>query len=434
MNSRQLVITVLALSVGLVTRLSASDIILHNFAGGASDGKFPQSSLVSDGSMFYGVTQMGGASNLGIVFRMNFDGTGFTNLHSFTGGLADGSTPYGSLVLSGSTLYGTTTGNGPGGGGQGIIFKIDTSGAGYSIVHAFSNVTSSGRVPVGPLTIAGTTIYGTTQQGGTVDDGTIFRVNIDGTSFTQLHSFNSLNHDAAFPRSGLTLLDGTLYGMTPNGGTNGAGTIFKINTNGTGYSVIHEFPSSVDGRNPGGGLTVVGTNLYGMTGVGGTSNQMGTIFRINTNGSGFQVVYNFQGSAGGATGVTNDGARPQGTLLLTNGVLYGTTREGGTKIQAAGSVFEISPDGSGFSLLNSFGGGTDGVNPQGDLTLIGGMLYGMTPLGGTFNDGVIFAVPVPEPSAGALLLSAAAALGAWRARNRARSSAVCPSELGREWN
>src|SRR5215472_7193654 len=79
--------------------------VLHSFSGGVA-GSHPQG-LVLSGSRLYGTAQEGGDSVFyGMVYAINTDGTGFTNLHSFT--FSDGSTPVGALILSGNTLYGTT--------------------------------------------------------------------------------------------------------------------------------------------------------------------------------------------------------------------------------------------------------------------------------------------------------------------------------------
>src|SRR5678816_1838971 len=82
--------------------------VLHNFTGGASDGSGPFESLTLSGSKLYGMTPDGGSSDRGTLFSMNTDGTGFSLLHSFTSGNSDGADPFGSLTLSGSTLYGMT--------------------------------------------------------------------------------------------------------------------------------------------------------------------------------------------------------------------------------------------------------------------------------------------------------------------------------------
>jgi uncharacterized repeat protein (TIGR03803 family) len=68
------------------------------------------------------MTRDGGSSNLGTIFQINIDGTGFQVLHSFNG--ADGSKPYGSLILSGTTLYGMASSE-TGSTNKGVIFALD---------------------------------------------------------------------------------------------------------------------------------------------------------------------------------------------------------------------------------------------------------------------------------------------------------------------
>lgn len=95
------------------------------------------------------------------------------------------------------------------------------------------------------------------------------------------------------------------------------------------------------------------------------------------------VLYSF--------GATGDGAGPGfGVITDASGALYGTTIFGGTKRAAAGTVFKLTPDGSGYreSLLHSFGGGLDGEGPFGGVAMDGqGAFYGVTLVGG--NSGCI---------------------------------------------
>ena len=131
----------------------------------------------------------------------------------------------------------------------------------------------------------------------------------------------------------------------------------------------------------------------------GGSNNTGTLFRINTDGTGYDLLHSFTGGAG-------DGRDPFGTLTLSGSILYGMTSKGG--LSDAGTLFSIGTDGTGYGLLESFGGApADGSNPQlGNLTLSAdaSTLYGMTILGGTANKGVVFSrALVPEPGAFALL-------------------------------
>ena len=81
-----------------------------------------------------------------------------------------------------------------------------------------------------------------------------------------------------------------------------------------------------------------------------------------------------------------------------------------------GVLFSIGTDGTGFDLVEGFAGTpADGASPAGNLTLSGdaSMLYGMTASGGTANRGVVFSRSlIPEPgsftllSLGTLLLAA----------------------------
>ena len=167
-------------------------------------------------------------------------------------------------------------------------------------------------------------LYGTTVQGGMNLLGTVFRLGTNGDDYAVLHGFAGLP-DGGAPEAELTRgLDGALYGTTVAGGTNGLGTIFKINPDGGGYANLYCFAASPDGAHPYGGLVQGGDGrLYGTTTWGGNANG-GTIYRINTNGSGYSVLYHFGSSDA-------DGVLPYASLTAgPNGILYGTTLEGGT--------------------------------------------------------------------------------------------------------
>ena len=112
----------------------------------------------------------------------------------------------------------------------------------------------------------------------------MFALNTNGTGFTTLHSFTN-SPDGANPYAGLILSGNTLYGTACSGGSSNAGTVFAVNTNGTGFVVLHSFTISPDGANPQAGLILSGNTLYGTTCYGGSSNY-GTLFAINTNGAG----------------------------------------------------------------------------------------------------------------------------------------------------
>ena len=130
--------------------------------------------------------------------------------------------------------------------------------------------------------------------------------------------------------------DRLLYGTTYYGGANDAGCIYKLTTNGGSYSIAFSFTVGSEGYQPWGGLAE-GTNgvLYGTTRLGGT-NDVGTVFKINKNGTGYSVLHRFQSTGG-------DGNLPQAALLLpaSDGALYGVTPVGGGS--SYGTVFKLSP-------------------------------------------------------------------------------------------
>jgi uncharacterized repeat protein (TIGR03803 family) len=111
------------------------------------------------------------------------------------------------------------------------------------------------------------------------------------------------------------------------------------------------------------------------------------VFKVNTDGTGFTTLYIFSGG--------NDGAVPAGGLVLSGNTLYGTT-EGGSA--GSGTAFEVNTDGTGFATLWSFSGGSDGSGPQDGLVLSGSTLYGTTTAGGSNGVGTVFALAIPSLS------------------------------------
>ena len=231
------------------------------------------------------MTSDGGGGNGGTVFQVNPDGSGYRVLHTFTGGSADGFRPYGALVQSGSTLYGMT--NQGGSADSGTVFKIGLDGSGFSIIHTFTG--ADGLGPHGSLVVSGSTLYGMTQNGGAGSGGTIFNLEADGSAFTVLHSFQRAATDGFGPLGSLLLSGSTLYGMTQLGGSEygvdsadgdtdpGDGTLFRLLIDGSGYEVMHSFTDSPDGASPYGDLILSDSTLYGMTAFGG-DNGYGTVF------------------------------------------------------------------------------------------------------------------------------------------------------------
>ena len=90
-----------------------------------------------------------------------------------------------------------------------------------------------------------------------------------------------------------------------------------------------------------------------------------------------------------------NGMHPNGDLTLSGSTLFGMTDAGGTS--GAGNIFSIGVDGTDYQNLLSFsgtGGQYPGLTARGSLTLSGSTLYGMTLYGGPNDDGNVFSVGV----------------------------------------
>ena len=149
------------------------------------------------------------------------DGQTLTVLRNL--GMSDGYTPYGNLILTGNVLYGTSLSGGS--AGKGSVFKINTDGSGYTLLKNFDS--AGPNSPMGRPVLSGGTLYGSTLTDGTdaASRGAVFKINTDGSGYTVLKHFASTN--GAGPHGGLTLSGATLYGTTYYGGVWDLGTVFK---------------------------------------------------------------------------------------------------------------------------------------------------------------------------------------------------------------
>jgi uncharacterized repeat protein (TIGR03803 family) len=375
---------------GLSARAQTNFTVLHSFNDSTTDGWNPCGQPVVVGTTLSGYTYFGGNFSNGAVFQMNTNSFGFSLLHSFEGG-TNGANPSGSLVFNDSdtSFYGMTFNGGA--NGEGVVFRMNTDGIAYTVLHAFAGGDNDGAFPNGTPTVSGSTLYGMTTGGGTNYEGVVFSMNTDGSGFTVLHSFGGGTNDSAYPSEGVVLGGSTLYGTTYFGGTNDSGVVFAVDADGNNFKLLHDFAGGTnDGAYPAGLLTLSGSSLYGVTLFGGTNNE-GTVFTVNTDGTGYTLLHHFVGG-------TNDGAYPEyGSLAITtNSLIYGATINGGLDDQ--GVVFRMNADGTGFTILHSFfsdpvfGNPNDGAYPYYGPILSGSTLYGMTDSGGTENYGVLYSL------------------------------------------
>ena len=256
----------------------------------------------------------------------------------------------------------------------------------FSSLHVFHG--GDGIAPDGSVILASDgVLYGTTRLGGTLNygnlsAGNIFRVNRDGSGFTVLYQFPD-NGTGMRPECGLIEgVDGMLYGTTQTGLPN-YGSVFRIAKDGSGYTVLQNFTSLASGGNPYARLVQANDGmLYGTARTGGNFSA-GTVFRVNPAGGGFAAVHHFNPSLEG-------GQVLAGLVQGNDGALYGVAGGGGQ--YGNGTVFRLNPDGSGFAVLHHFNKAAgEGEIPWGTLIQAAdGLLYGTTYHGGTYLRGTVF--------------------------------------------
>ncbi len=393
-----------ALTVTVSHRASAEPTltVLHQFAGGPSDGAYPGSffnrgfSLLADSAgNLYGTTSGGGTHDSGIVFKITPDRT-YSVLHSFAGGTGDGAMPRGDLIAdSNGFLYGTTE---QGGGsncfqGCGTIFRLAPDGSAYEVLYSFARTGGSYSPSPGPLVAdSAGNVYGAIAGGGDHDKGFVYKFASDG-AYSVLHSFVGGPSDGESPQSpGALKVDraGNLYGTTSTGGAFGFGTIFKRAADGTSYRILHSFSGGNGGANPKVLVIAASGNLYGTTNSGGhapcviqdlvgqlITGNCGTVFKLAADGTSFAVLYAFSGGVG----LESDGASPTGELIADGfGNLYGVTSGGGScgaPGGSCGSIFKLALDGT-LTKLSGNGAATNGRL----IADRAGNLYGTTWYGG----------------------------------------------------
>ncbi|MGO9646597.1 MAG: choice-of-anchor tandem repeat GloVer-containing protein [Terriglobales bacterium] len=340
---------------GTVFELKAGDgnfqeVVLYSFSGGA-DGKNPYGGVTFDGNgNLYGTTVSGGSGGVcsgdgcGVVFKLSNNGGNWTEsvLYNFTGG-NDGSGPGGGVVFDKTgNLYGTT----PDGGqfSEGVVYELSLQGSTWTqtVVHAFTGGNDGGVGSLGLLLLDGSgNLYGVAEVGGAHGAGTVFRASPAGGSkwnFTTLYAFKGMP-DAGFPYGGL-ITDGknNLYGTTYYGGTDGVGTVFKLDGTLKKESVLYSFKEGTDGGYPTSTLVFdAAGNVYGTTSMGGfPACDCGTVFELSLVKGGVKetILHRFKEKPDG--GYPYYGLNPD-----PSGNLFSTTASGGNS--EAGTVFEFTP-------------------------------------------------------------------------------------------
>lgn len=338
-----------------------------------------------------------------------------TVLYSFCSqkNCADGEYPEGSVIHVNGTLYGTTTIGGA--YRYGTVFSLNLHTGAEAVLYSFCPIEgpcTDGAIPETSLVNIKGTLYGTTAAGGAnwgysgscgqeFGCGTVFSLNRRTGAEAVLYSFCSERYcrDGYWPEGNVINIGSSLYGTTYYGGKHtchygygkGCGTVFSLHPKTGAETVLHSFVSSrahpTDGRFPDSGMIDVDGLLYGTTLDGGTSPDGGTVFSVVPT-TGAEIAYSL--SSGGS---------PGGGLIDLKGMLYGTLGLGGT--YGKGVVFLFNPKTGAQTVLYSFCSQqdcTDGSEPSGGVIDVGGRLYGTTTSGGKYDAGTVFSL---DPNTGA---------------------------------
>ncbi|HTZ70535.1 MAG TPA: choice-of-anchor tandem repeat GloVer-containing protein, partial [Acetobacteraceae bacterium] len=247
-------------AVGLPLRAlgKATNTTLYNFTNG-SDGRNPQFGLTKLGATIYGGTVYGGANGQGVYFSITDSGQ-FTIVHTVTGN--GDATPYEPMLAANGALYGYGCNS-----ESCVLYRMTPDGA-QNIVYAFTGENAP-LIPEGvPVELNGK-FYGISEEGGSANAGVVFSVSKAG-KMEALHTFDV--KDGADAQTGLTIMDGTLYGVTSQGGpeNSGDGTAFSVTPDGA-FTLLYSFEGDAVGFSPYGTLLAVNGTLYGTTDEGGSS-------------------------------------------------------------------------------------------------------------------------------------------------------------------
>jgi hypothetical protein len=358
------------------------------------------------GSTLFGVT---GST----IFKINADGSGYQTL-------ATNIAAQGPLTVSGNKIYGETE---YGGNGDGTIFSLNTDGTDFQTIYDAPVTGFSPALLEGGLVLSGSTLYGESAryiQAGSnplpSEDGTVFEINTDGSGFNVVHYFDPEDNPGEGDLYGgglqpLVLQGSTLYGLSPGGGPSNDGLFYSISTNGSNFQVVNDVSSDLT-VGPIGGFTVAAGKIVCITAFGGTYGD-GAVYSLNLDGSDFKTIYSFN---------LADNQVVPNNLIAEGSTVYGTV-DGPPSYMTGlgGSIYEINPDGTGFADLG-FIPAADGVYPS-VWAYSDGTIYGTTSNEG--YNGTVFVESVPEPRGVLIGIVEVVVLLNVGRRWRVRREAVC---------
>jgi len=378
-------------SIGLLTVLVAgtacakapiTPTTLYSFGSNASH---PLGGVINVGGTLYGATSAGGSANDGTVYAYDIATNTESVVYAFLGG-TDGAGPVCELLNVGGVLWGTTASGGA--NNTGIIFAVNPATGAETVAYSFAaDGGADGAYPQAALINVGGILYGTTSEGGHFNAGTVFSFDPATGVETPIYAFGTNEGDGSFPTAPLLSLNGLLYGTTYENST-----AFVVNPVTGTEQVLYSFEANMDYSSTASGLTNIDGMLYGAARIS-ESDPDGFIYSLNPTTGALGTVYGFSGNKFAP-------ASPTAGLLAVNGMLYGTTEIGGSKschprpraAHGCGTVFSVNPATGKQTEMAAFGDSVNAPGPIGPLVKVGKTFYGVTASGGTAQVGSIYSV------------------------------------------
>jgi uncharacterized repeat protein (TIGR03803 family) len=410
-----LLLTIATMPVLLQRAAASTEQTLYSF-NPLQAGSLPDGGVVADAAgNLYGVAVNGGAFGAGTVFEFSSNQEGGWDqkiLYNFMAG-NDGGDPEGGVIFDAAgNLYGMTTYGGL--TGKGTVFELEhhPDDSWSEKVLQDIDFNELAGFAWGLVFDGEGNLYGAIGNGGQFGGGVVFELSPTSSGPWKqkiLYNFHSNSHySGGVEPIGRLAVDnnGNVFGVTFEGGygcfPGGCGVVYELSPTTSGEwkeTVLYKFTGGADGQLPGGGLVFdQAGNLYGTTSAGGRANATcycGTVFKLAPDGNGQwteSTLYGFQGGS--------DGRSPLESLFIdAAGNLYGVTNYGGglgfCGNGGCGTVFEVSPNGSGEwteKVLLSFNNATIGWNLSSSVYLsAAGQLFGET-WNGTGSQGSLYAL------------------------------------------
>jgi uncharacterized repeat protein (TIGR03803 family) len=300
---------------GSVFKIAASTGVLttvlqfSTLTGANATVSNPINGLTNDGQgNLWGMASVGGGAATWAVYKIKMSDGSFTKVaeHAQGGVSYQGRTPLAGLSGNAASpwLWGTASVGGA--NNLGTLFRYDPSTGQSEVVKSFTGTTGTalGSKPNGKVHVDDDgVVWGTTEEGGTSNFGTIFKYDPATSTFTTVQSFSS--GGGYRPKGALVgMSDGFIWGTTSSGSSASYGSVFKINPATNAVTVVYTFASSTpaNGYQLACGLVEDSSGfVWGTTQLGG-ANTSGTLFKIAIATGTLTVAHSFANGSGNHAG------------------------------------------------------------------------------------------------------------------------------------